>query len=438
MSWSKRRLTILGRILIIKTFAISKLVYLMQTLTLSEKSYKLFNRVVFKYLWNRNLNAARAPERLKRSIMYTPVNHGGFGMVDIKALGDSLDLRSYGRLVTTNHPFLSQLRPLVNHDDFFNVSINGNVDSKLKRSLALLNLDRMKLLRWSSEELLSNVNFRQMLSGLRLSSLLNRNGLQSLAFFAIHQHTPRPKVDQLTLGEFQGVSRFLKYPALREVINDLISHPVNAINVQRQIPDNDLFPLKQKSMVKLSMLSSKQLRLNNVELEDSLICIYKIGMILDPGEVLSWTRRLKKLTSTRHRNIILRVAHGDIFSNERLARFGLRQDPNCPNCNAQIESVEHKIIECPGAVEAWLELERIKVILGLNNLSVLSMENILGAKDRLNPLELTLQAELVHKLTAINVKYCPKVLVKKVIKYISYSERLTTEQREKFEEVLRD
>ena len=57
-SWSTRRLTLLGRILIIKTFAISKMIYLMQTLTLNEKSYKAFVRVVFKFLWNRNFDAA--------------------------------------------------------------------------------------------------------------------------------------------------------------------------------------------------------------------------------------------------------------------------------------------------------------------------------------------------------------------------------------------
>ena len=95
----------------------------MQTLQLSEKSYKLFTRVVFKYLWNRNYNAARAPERLKREIMYTPFNLGGFGMVNIRTLGESLDLRSYGCLVTTNHPFLSQVRQLLNSNDFFNVCI---------------------------------------------------------------------------------------------------------------------------------------------------------------------------------------------------------------------------------------------------------------------------------------------------------------------------
>ena len=71
LSWRTRRLMLLGRILIVKTFAISKLIYLMQTLKLSEKNQKAFVKVGFNLLRNQNFNAVRAPERLKRSIMFT-------------------------------------------------------------------------------------------------------------------------------------------------------------------------------------------------------------------------------------------------------------------------------------------------------------------------------------------------------------------------------
>ena len=157
-----------------------------------------------------------------------------------------------------------------------------------------------------------------------------------------------------------------------------------------------------------------------------------------PGEVLAWTGRLKKLTSTRHKNIILRVVHGDIFSNERLMRFGLRQEASCPNCAEPNESIPHKIKECRGAAEAWSELERAKTRLGLNNLTDLSIENLVGAKDRITKLELALQAELLHRLTSSNARYCPKGMVNKVVKFIGYSETLSKAQKAKFNELLRE
>ena len=120
----------------------------------------------------------------------------------------------------------------------------------------------------------------------------------------------------------------------------------------------------------------------------------------------------------------LRTAHGDVFSNERLHRFGLRDDPKCSNCDEPIESPLHRVVECPAARRAWSLLEESKLRIGLKQLSDLTLENILGAKDRLNKLELALQAELLLKIISTSEKYIPESLVKSSIKLISYCERL--------------
>ena len=83
-------------------------------------------------------------------------------------------------------------------------------------------------------------------------------------------------------------------------------------------------------------------------------------------------------------------------------------------------------------------LERAKRGMGFANLTDLRIENLIGAKDRVNKIELALQAELIHKLTSKNDKYCPKALVKSVIKLVGYSERLSTELKGKFNDWLRD
>ena len=436
-SWSTRRLTLLGRILIIKTFAISKLIYLMQTMTLNERSYNLFTRAVFKFLWNKNYSAARAPERLKREIMYTPCSMGGFGMMNIKDLSSSLDLRSYGRLLTTNHPFMAQARDLIGCDNFFELTCMAPVDKKLRLSLKLLNEERTKMLHWPSELLLRDLSFRRMLSEHKLGALMTAAGRLSIPFFNIHRRLPRVTLGQLTIREFQGVERYIKYPELRDLIKELINSPINVNNAVGVIRPNELFPSKNRTLVRVHTLSSKQLRLNRLSNDDQLICIYKIGLILEPGEVLSWTNKLKKLTSTRHKNILLRLVHGDIFSNARLARFGLRQDSGCPNCQDPNESIIHKVLNCNSAIAAWEELERLKTRLQLRNLSDLSLENIVGAKDQVNKIELALQAELIHRLTSTNTRYCPKELVKKVVKFIGYSERLSLEQKASFDSLIR-
>ena len=155
-------------------------------------------------------------------------------------------------------------------------------------------------------------------------------------------------------------------------------------------------------------------------------------MILDPGEVGAWTNRLRNLTSTRHRNILLRTAHGDIFSNLRLFRFGLKDNPGCSNCPEAFETIMHRLCDCPKAVEAWNKLEEAKTVIGLDNLSDRSINSILGAKGRPNKIELALNAELILKLTTRGEGYDPQQTVRSVVKLIGNSENLEAEIRDKF------
>ena len=76
--------------------------------------------------------------------------------------------------------------------------------------------------------------------------------------------------------------------------------------------------------------------------------------------------------------------------------------------------------------------------MGLSNLTDLSIENLIGAKDKVSKVELALQAELIHRLTSRGVTYQPRELVKVVIKYVGYNERLSISVKEKFDDWLRN
>ena len=169
--------------------------------------------------------------------------------------------------------------------------------------------------------------------------------------------------------------------------------------LNQSITARDAYPLKKQRLVNISTLSSKDIRAGNLDIEDSIICVYKIGLILAPGEVIAWTNRLKKLSSTRHRNIALRIAHGDIFSNSRLFRFGLNNSATCLNCPEPSETIQHRLLECPKAKEAWNKLDVVKTKLQLTPLVDHTLENILGAGIRRSKLELALQLELMLRLS---------------------------------------
>ena len=84
----------------------------------------------------------------------------------------------------------------------------------------------------------------------------------------------------------------------------------------------------------------------------------KIGLNLLRDESLSWGLRISKLTSTRHKNILLRIAHGDIYTKDKLLRYGMGNDNCCGRCN-QIEDLRHKFIECPYTKLIWAEVKKL-------------------------------------------------------------------------------
>ena len=432
VSWSTRHLTLLGKILIIKTFAVSQIIYLLQSMSISELHYKNIMKVIYKYLWNRNYRAAKAPERIKRSIMLTPVSLGGFGMIDIKELGDSLDLRSYGRMMKSSHPFFAQIRELVKNDNFFNAEVNFSVDFKTKMAVRLLNKNRCEILSWPSERIVSSSNLATVLLNMPLAKVISPLGRQSLAYLMIRRRNVNALIRQLTLNELRSVERFIIYPELGGICRALLMAPHQP---NLNINSKDIYPCNSV-IVNISSLTSKTLRQNLSNEASKIICLYKIGLALDPGEVSSWTNRLRKLTSTRHKNILLRTVHGDIFSNSRLYKFGLRTSPNCSNCPEAVETIQHRIFECPKAAQAWLKLNEIKSELNLSPLTDLTLENLVGAKDRLSKIELALNAELILKLTSRSEGYCPEQVVRATIQLIGNSEYLKPELRNNLRTVL--
>ena len=438
--WSRRHLTLLGKILIIKTFAVSQAIFLMQSLMLQDKSLKAINNLLYKFLWNKNFFGAKAPDRIQRKIMVTPVKDGGFGMMDIELLNKSLTLRAIGRMVSSEHPMFKQLWQRLKYKCFFNVSTNLEVDLKLKEGLKLLNIVRRGTLNWPIERVLQNVNLCSILGTTKLADVLTNPGRISMAVFQLLRRNRNFTISDLTLADLATIERFLLYPGLSQIIRQLL-----LTNVWGQVvavaETKILYPTNNYELTRLPSLSSRNFRELVVNEAEQMICVYKCGMILTPGELLNWTRRIKQLTSTRHRCAILRVAHGDVYTNKRLARFGLINNSKCSNCDRDSEDLAHRIMECRQAKRAWTLIESKIEELGLQPLDPnnLTFEDVLGAGQGENPhkIALTIRTELLSKLmTRGGTSYCPDSLAKACIKTIYTVENLDPTLRIRLNEIV--
>ena len=78
--WQLRRLTLLGKVTVIKSLAASQLVYIMSSLPSSQSFLKEIHKLLYNFLWDGR------GDKIKRSVMLNEYKDGGLKMLDIRSL----------------------------------------------------------------------------------------------------------------------------------------------------------------------------------------------------------------------------------------------------------------------------------------------------------------------------------------------------------------
>ena len=92
--WTKRKLSLIGRITIIKSLAFAKFTHLFLALPNPPgELIKQIERMFFKFLWN------NGPDRIKRSIIVKNMREGGFRMINISYFIKALKISWFRRVI---------------------------------------------------------------------------------------------------------------------------------------------------------------------------------------------------------------------------------------------------------------------------------------------------------------------------------------------------
>ena len=72
--WNSVKLNMIERVVVMKTFILSKLYLLFQFFTVEDQFIKKWNKKIFNFIWNNNM------ELIKREVIYLPYYEGGLNM----------------------------------------------------------------------------------------------------------------------------------------------------------------------------------------------------------------------------------------------------------------------------------------------------------------------------------------------------------------------
>ena len=96
-SWCARRLTLLGKITIIKSLAVSQIVHVLSSLPTDQGALKEINTLLYGFLWNGK------GDKIKKTEMINDYDKG-LKMIDIQSLNKSLKMKwVQGYLNDDNH-----------------------------------------------------------------------------------------------------------------------------------------------------------------------------------------------------------------------------------------------------------------------------------------------------------------------------------------------
>jgi len=106
-NWKKRNLTLEGRILVAKTFAMSQVIYMMQNTFFPKQTIKLIESKIYKYIW-------KGPDQVKRNILMQTFDKGGLKAPAPQHINDVLKLKQVLRINQSSHPISTILGTKVN------------------------------------------------------------------------------------------------------------------------------------------------------------------------------------------------------------------------------------------------------------------------------------------------------------------------------------
>ena len=373
MPWSKRDLTIYGRVHIIKTFVISYVVQVASLLPIPNGFETKLNRYIFNFLW-------KGKDKIQRVKQFKPYKEGGINMVDVDCMFKSLKAIWLYRIMEANITTDSWaqlayyfLKRFENPKHILGFSLNKNTICSVVHDMHPFYKEVVLCYSYSNknthEKFCLNLH-NQPLWGHRFVCVKNRNK-NTVLFLRNWIRSGINKISDLRFQNDGKLDEAYVYDIIQSKINihmeilmvkkalepysqllrnDTIEHVNDGSNVHK-VNSKQLY-LKLE-VEKCASIQSKDMCANL-----STIC-HEIGI----SENDVFQRQLCKNIETKLKEFNFKVLHGILPCNDNLLKWKIKDSNACDICNSK-HTIEHLLFGCHRAVHLWECFEsvyRIKI-----------------------------------------------------------------------------
>ena len=339
----------------------------MQVCKIKETCIKLIEKIIFGFIWRSHRSERdRGIDRIKRSILKNKYVEGGLNVTDIECLDRSLKTRQYVRADRSRHPIKSIQQYCIEM-----IGQNKTIDQGYSK---ITNIECVTMTAQSTINVFNSVIRKELnenadrytgdMTAINYVGSINIKLFLKMSNNKLIECVYRPLLAEgvETLHELVGeVEIEHDRNRLRRLRMVLQAFPAGLVELASTFnEDNNV-----DTDVRYSIMGENQNWLNlNIVTTKELQSILKINL----GKVSSQDHKTKlvieefdkdnilkfrnKCKNIKLRHIFYRLISGDIFSKERMCRFGMINNNICERCQ-QIETTRHLLWGCVESRNIW-------------------------------------------------------------------------------------
>ena len=367
--WKHRRLSLIGKILVIKSLLASHLTYILAPLATNQNTIREINDIFYDFLWNKK------GDKIKRTVLINDYDKGGLKMIDLTLFNKSMKstwIQKY--LDTSNRGKWKEFFELEFAKFGGNLIFKGNLNKMdCSKIIPVKNSFIRELL-----EIWSEVSFEDAIKNRQhfLEQPLWHNSLiridnkpifdKKLSLHGVFKvkNLMKDSSSYLSYKDFTNTYKIhidpLKYCGLISAAKHLYKHSnlPNEPNVPAA-PEPFLTqflksPKGNKAVYK-KLASCK----SAVPVKSQTKWIVNIAPDESGTDVdwrIAYTLAARCTKSTMLINFQYRLLHRILPTNSFLTKIGIKQDPNCFFCNNCIEDLAHLFWQCEIVKLFWNNL----------------------------------------------------------------------------------
>ena len=374
--WMVRNLTLEGKILIVKTYGLSQLIYNMQCYDFGKDDLIRAERLIFKFIWSKKWENVKHVERIKRTILKNEYSLGGMKAPDIESLNRSLKLKQFIRSSRSDHPIRHlqvvaleklNLQKVVNQE-YSKLSKDDSIIRVGQETINILTDYCRSNLYGGLEKAMSSRHAIDSSRSINVKEFLERkNQILLSCFFNPLRNESIENLGDLLLE--QEITQNRNHRNIIERIIKVFDEDIVRIatlydeNVNRDNFEEIFFLDGSNELKEIGLLSVRETQ------QLLKIALHKVETLNVEGKnnlnnskfsldnIVTFRKQCK---NTKLRSIFYRLLNRDFFYAAKMHKYKMLESPMCTRCG-QFESNEHLLFECKSSREMWEQYNKVMV-----------------------------------------------------------------------------